>query len=39
MNKTNTGKSFRAAYLINRYLQGNITAPETEELETWLNSS
>ena len=39
MSKSNTKKSFRAAYLINRYLQGNITAPEIEELEMWLSSS
>ncbi|HTN05988.1 FecR domain-containing protein [Agriterribacter sp.] len=39
MNKTNTDKSFRAAYLINRYLHGSLTEPENEELETWLNSS
>lgn len=39
MSKSNTEKSFRAAYLINRHLQGNITAPEIEELEMWLSSS
>lgn len=37
MSRSNTGKSFRAAYLINRYLQGSITEGETEELEKWVH--
>lgn len=39
MRKSSTGKSFRAAYLINGYLRGKLTAQEKEELDIWLNSS
>lgn len=39
MRKSNTGKSFRAAYLINGYLQKKLTAQEQDELESWLNHS
>lgn len=39
MNKSKTGKSFRAAYLINRYLHGVITTQESDELKIWVNNS
>lgn len=39
MNNKDVDKSFRAVYLIKRYLQRSITLLENEELTRWLQSS